>query len=691
MIDQERRQAFLVLGMHRSGTSALSGALSLAGAERPKTMMPSTTENPKGYWESRVIAKANNHFLKSAKTRWNDSTKISELWFKCKDRSQDRQTIASIISQEYPEQGDILIKDPRICRLLPLWIAALTQAGFAPRCILILRDPREVALSLAARAAIPEFSPAAIESQSHAILLWLRYVLDMEKYSRQVERVSLNFSDLLIDWRVCLEPIFARGWLGRPSSNTADRISDFVNPGHRHQIVGLELGGEDPDELDLLFVRLMSLLHKPSNSSQEQLDILRDKLDQMQQLYYCKGKYKFSAAENDKLSEKILAELFIESSFAAQPEDSPKKAIFISASPKSIGHIYRVRTLSTALSMAGWTTLVKTIGDPSIEKELPSFNIAIVFRAKWDKNFRVIRKLCTLHNIPLVFNIDDLLFDPEATKSGCIAYLDKVSEDERQRWFSESLLYRDALRSCDAAILSTKPLRSAATRIIEKTDTIPNILSPTLQESAELARKQPKLSERDGVIRLVFASGTPTHHRDLLIASQGIARILKIHKNTRLVIVGNIDISDFSDLNDVAQQVEVKPLVAFNKLPHELAKYDVNLCPLEPKNEFCECKSAVRCLVASAVGVPSVASKTAPLAEMIIDGITGLIVESESPESWETTITNILIDSSRRYMYSELCRLDALMNYGSMSWSRRISSCFSNILINYKSAKHSIH
>ena len=682
MTDQDRRQAFLVLGMHRSGTSALSGALSLAGVERPRTMMPPTTENPQGYWESRVIAKANNHFLKTANTRWDHSAKISEEWFQSKERGQDRQRIVDIIRTEYPAHGDILIKDPRICRLLPLWIAAIRQAGFAPRCILILRDSRQVAASLAARAAVPEFSPAAIQSRNQATLLWLRYVLDMERYSRREERINLCFSELVLDWRSCLEPVFARGWLKKPSQDTAERISNFINPRLRHQ-TDLEPDDEGLDELDLLSERLICLLRRPDKSSQVQLDSLHDRLGQMQQLYNCNEDYSFNSTDEDRLTRAILTELSIESSFVTHAQDTPKKAIFISASPKSIGHIYRVKNLSTALSMAGWSTLVKTIGDPSIERELPGFNIAIVFRAKLDRDFSFIHNLCSIHKIPLVFNIDDLLFDPKTTESGCIAYLDKVTEDERLRWFKESFLYRDALNSCNAAVLSTEPLRSAANEVIDFTETIPNILSPELERAAELATTRSRLSEKDGIIRLVFASGTPTHHRDFMIAAEGIARVLKQHNYIHLVIIGNLEISEFPILNEVSQQVEKRPLVPFSQLTEEIAKYDINLCPLEPENQFCECKSAVRCLVASTVGVPTVASRTRPLSEMIIDGVTGVIVKTETPESWETELIRMVTDSKKRQQYSNLARADVLARYSIQSWHKRISKWMNSAITNY--------
>ena len=51
------RRVILVLGMHRSGTSALTTALGHLGAVLPRDPMPASADNPGGYQESRAIAR----------------------------------------------------------------------------------------------------------------------------------------------------------------------------------------------------------------------------------------------------------------------------------------------------------------------------------------------------------------------------------------------------------------------------------------------------------------------------------------------------------------------------------------------------------------------------------------------------------------------------------------------------------
>ena len=209
------RHALLVLGMHRSGTSALTRVLGLMGAALPHDPMPPTADNPQGYWESQRIARLNNRLLESAGTDWSNDAAIPPEWFADPCRAGDREEAIALLADEFAAAPSIVLKDPRICRLIPFWKTVLDAAGFETRAVLALRDPLEVARSLAARAADPAFSPAAIPDPARGLLLWLRYVLDAERHSRELTRHVIDYADLLRDWRTTLEPL--RGIAGLSS------------------------------------------------------------------------------------------------------------------------------------------------------------------------------------------------------------------------------------------------------------------------------------------------------------------------------------------------------------------------------------------------------------------------------------------------------------------------------------------
>src|ERR1043165_10281978 len=78
---QFKRQAILVLGMHRSGTSALSGVVCALGAAAPNNLLPANFANPTGYWESLPLVQADNELLASAHSSWDDWRQLDPRWY----------------------------------------------------------------------------------------------------------------------------------------------------------------------------------------------------------------------------------------------------------------------------------------------------------------------------------------------------------------------------------------------------------------------------------------------------------------------------------------------------------------------------------------------------------------------------------------------------------------------------------
>ena len=89
-----------------------------------------------------------------------------------------------------------MLKDPRICRFVPLWRAVLGRLGVAPKVVVPLRHPLEVAGSLARRDGMPE---------DEALLLWLRHCLEAEAATRGLPRSFLRYDDLVADWRPAVD------------------------------------------------------------------------------------------------------------------------------------------------------------------------------------------------------------------------------------------------------------------------------------------------------------------------------------------------------------------------------------------------------------------------------------------------------------------------------------------------------
>src|SRR5690242_13889401 len=76
-----RSRCLLVLGMHRSGTSAITRVFSLLGADLPKNLMPAAAFNQAGHWESNDLAAIHDKLLASAGSTWHDWRAFNPDWF----------------------------------------------------------------------------------------------------------------------------------------------------------------------------------------------------------------------------------------------------------------------------------------------------------------------------------------------------------------------------------------------------------------------------------------------------------------------------------------------------------------------------------------------------------------------------------------------------------------------------------
>jgi glycosyltransferase involved in cell wall biosynthesis len=145
-----------------------------------------------------------------------------------------------------------------------------------------------------------------------------------------------------------------------------------------------------------------------------------------------------------------------------------------------------------------------------------------------------------------------------------------------------------------------------------------------------------------------------------------------------LIILGELDLAGFPGLAPFVGRIEKRPRVPFPDLFAELARADINLCPLEPDNLFCDAKSAVRCLAASAVGVPSVVSPTPPLLEAVDNGKSGLVARDAM--EWESALDRLIANPHFRNETGRKAQTRALEISDFSKWSLQASGIFQEIL-----------
>ncbi len=221
-------RALFVLGMHRSGTSAVTGVLARLGVQLGRRLVaPQAGVNERGFWEHADIVDVHDRALWSTASSWDDILFTAPPDWTAEARAPFAGQLAQIVRRDFAAAPLWGLKDPRTCRLLPLWDDVAAACGFARHHLLVVRHPQEVAGSLARR---DGFHP------DKSLLLWAGYSLLAERGSRGQPRCVVLFDDLMRDPRAVLEAVEAALALRFPVTVDAamPAVSDFLSSELRH-------------------------------------------------------------------------------------------------------------------------------------------------------------------------------------------------------------------------------------------------------------------------------------------------------------------------------------------------------------------------------------------------------------------------------------------------------------------------
>ena len=176
--------------MHRSGTSALAGTLQRLGFRIPEPQLATTPDNPFGFYENVLVRDFNEHVLDLAASSWHDPLPVSTSRLAAHRADIDARLVGMLQSDEF--LAPCLLKDPRFCVNVDIWLDGLGRCDRTVGCILMARHPAAVAASLRARNGL---------SIAHSLTLWLKYMLSAEELTRGRLRTVVVYDDLLRDWR----------------------------------------------------------------------------------------------------------------------------------------------------------------------------------------------------------------------------------------------------------------------------------------------------------------------------------------------------------------------------------------------------------------------------------------------------------------------------------------------------------
>lgn len=225
------KRLIVLLGMHRSGTSAITRGLQVLGVGLGEKLYPPMEGvNDKGFFEDIDINSLNNEMLKTLASDWHyvspiEANEIEVL----RDKGYFLRAV-ELLRAKVHDTAVFGFKDPRVAKLLPFWKQVFSHCQFEAGYVLAVRHPLSVAKSLAKR--------DGFDSEK-SYLLWLGHVLESIANTNGCKRVLVDYDRLMLDPERELERISEYFALEMDQSKLQEYKQEFLDHGLRHHVYDL--------------------------------------------------------------------------------------------------------------------------------------------------------------------------------------------------------------------------------------------------------------------------------------------------------------------------------------------------------------------------------------------------------------------------------------------------------------------
>lgn len=217
----------VVLGAHRSGTSAITRALTVLGVELGNNHLPADYRNEKGYWEDQDIQQFNDEILSSLSSEWHHLSPISPDSYQTLMSSGYYERAAEMLGKKCDGFDVYGIKDPRMTKLLPFWIEVFGLLGRDVRFVIALRHPLSVAKSLQKRDGF---------DRRHGYHLWFVYMALAAAHSTRYPSVIVDYDKLLAQPECQIERMAEACDLRANPERLTYYVSEFLDVSLRHSV-----------------------------------------------------------------------------------------------------------------------------------------------------------------------------------------------------------------------------------------------------------------------------------------------------------------------------------------------------------------------------------------------------------------------------------------------------------------------
>ncbi|MFI5294016.1 MAG: methyltransferase domain-containing protein [Thermodesulfovibrionales bacterium] len=284
--DKNNHRAICILGMHRSGTSAIARALNLLGVYlgEESDLYPALDYNPEGLWERIDFNKLQERLLAEMKRKWDTTVPFPDGWQNASELRPFRDEISSLVRANFSGVPLWGWKDPRSTIFIELWKEVLIDLGVDLSIVFMVRNPLDVARSLQKRDGF---------ALDKGFGIWFNYNITALQAIDMIPRVFISYDRFLEDWEAELRRIsegLAISW-PRDDGALREKIASFIRFDLRHSASTVEdlkkCGAPWPIiELYELFERLLAGEALNSSPNRETVDRLWNAFSSYARFYH---------------------------------------------------------------------------------------------------------------------------------------------------------------------------------------------------------------------------------------------------------------------------------------------------------------------------------------------------------------------------------------------------------------------
>ncbi len=266
----------VVLGMHRSGTSAITRALKVFDIQLGDRLMQAGPDNERGFWEDIDINALNMEILSAIASGWDHTLPIEPEKFVQLEKSEYFSRAVNLLCLKTENSNQFAFKDPRLAKLLPFWKSVFSFCGFKVRYVISLRNPLCVCRSLKERDGFEH-------GKSYA--LWLGHVISSLQETHDAPRILIDYDLLMDQTSVELDRISHAFSISEIEEYRAEYSKGFLAKQLRHSTATCDDVSADPQSFPMVLEVYQELSAVARGEVSLNDEYLADKLVQWESEY----------------------------------------------------------------------------------------------------------------------------------------------------------------------------------------------------------------------------------------------------------------------------------------------------------------------------------------------------------------------------------------------------------------------